>query len=90
VGRSEGAGKKSYLSPLHADLHAAAAIVHCATHDPESPQFCAQEKLLELQLAMHSENDWFCANRGRSVNIAAWPDTAPNKSNKGTATYLMV
>jgi hypothetical protein len=89
VERSEGAGK-SYLSPLHAALHAAAAVVHCATHDPDSPQFCAQEKLLELQLAMHSENVWFCARRSRSVNVAALPDTVPNKSNKGTATYLMV
>ena len=83
-------GKKNYLSPLHAALHAAAAVVHCATHDPDSPQFCAQEKLLELQFAMHSENVWLCANRSRSVNVAALPDTAPDKSNKSTATYLMV
>jgi len=90
VGRSDGAGKKNYFSPLHAVLHAAAAVVHCATHDPESPQFCAQEKLLELQLAMHSENVWFCANRSRSVNVAALPDIAPNRSNKSAATYFMV
>jgi hypothetical protein len=39
---------------LHRLLHDEASAVHCATQDPDSPQFCAQEKLLELQFAMHS------------------------------------
>jgi hypothetical protein len=82
--------QKDYLSPLHLSLHAADAVVHCATHDPDSPQFCAQEKLMELQLAMHSENVRFCASQSRSVNVAALPDIDPNKSDKSTATYLMV
>jgi len=43
-----------YLGSLHRLLHDEASAVHCATQDPDSPQFCAQEKLLELQLAMHS------------------------------------
>jgi hypothetical protein len=38
-------------------LHDAASAVHCATQEPDSPQFCAHEKLLELQFAMHSADD---------------------------------
>jgi hypothetical protein len=46
--------RKPYLNWLHRLLHEAASTVHCATQDPDSPQFCAQEKLAELQLEMHS------------------------------------
>ena len=63
--------------------------VHCATHGPDSPQLWAQEKLLELQLEMHSENVWFCANRNLSINVAALPDVIPDIISKTTATYLM-
>jgi hypothetical protein len=78
------------LIPLHAVLHAASAVVHCATHDPDSPQFCAQEKLVELQLATHSENVRFCAGRSLSTNVAALPDAAPKTSNTSATTHLMM
>jgi hypothetical protein len=45
---------ETYLSSLQRALHDAASAVHCATQEPDSPQFCAHEKLLELQFAMHS------------------------------------
>jgi len=80
---------KGYLSPLHLILHATDAAVHCATHGPDSPQLWVQEKLLELQLEMHSENVWFCANRNLSINVAALPDVIPDIISKTTATYLM-
>jgi hypothetical protein len=46
--------RETYLDSPHRTLHDVASTVHCATQDPDSPQFCAQEKLAELQLLMHS------------------------------------
>jgi hypothetical protein len=45
--------RKPYLDLLHPLLHKSASTVHCATQDPDSPQFFAQEKLTELQSEMH-------------------------------------
>jgi hypothetical protein len=45
---------EAYLSSPQRALHAAASAVHLATQEPDSPQFCAQEKLAELQFEMHS------------------------------------
>ena len=44
----------AYLGSQQRALHAAASAVHLATQEPDSPQFCAQEKLAELQFEMHS------------------------------------
>jgi hypothetical protein len=46
--------EKPYFDSLHRVLHDAASTVHCATQEPDRPQFCAQEKFTELQLLMHS------------------------------------
>jgi hypothetical protein len=54
VPESSTQGREIYLNSLHRLLHDAASTVHCATQDPDSPQFCAQEKLAELQFEMHS------------------------------------
>jgi hypothetical protein len=72
---------------LHSFLHAADAAVHCATHAPDSPQFCAQEKLLELQFETHSTAVWFCAIRSFSINVPALLSVI---SNRSTMMYLMV
>jgi hypothetical protein len=64
-------------------------VVHCATQAPDSPQFCAQEKLFELQFEMHSAKVWVCVNRNFSISDAAPPDVIPDKTRKSTATYLM-
>jgi hypothetical protein len=70
-------------------LHTADAAVHCETHAPDSPQFCAQEKLFELQFETHSATAWFCASRSLSINAPALlPDTA-DISNRSTIMYLM-
>jgi hypothetical protein len=74
---------------LHSILHAVDEAVHRATHVPDSPQLWAQEKLLELQLEMHSEAVWLCASRSLSTNVAALPDAVSEKSSKSTAPYLM-
>jgi hypothetical protein len=52
--RSDRCKYEIYLGSPHRLLHDEASAVHCATQDPDSPQFWAQEKLLELQFAMHS------------------------------------
>jgi hypothetical protein len=51
--------RKTYFDSLHRTLHDVTSTVHCATQDPDSPQFCAQEKLAELQLLMHSAKPRF-------------------------------
>jgi hypothetical protein len=50
---------QAYLDSPHRALHDVASTVHCATQDPDNPQFCAQEKLAELQLLTHSANPRF-------------------------------
>jgi hypothetical protein len=80
---------ESYLGLSHLVLHAADTALHCATQDPDSPQFCAQEKLFELQFEMHSAGVWVCASRSFSINVAASVDVIPN-NQKSTTTYLMV
>ena len=44
----------AYLNSPQRALHAAASAVHLATQEPDSPQFCAQEKLAELQFEKQS------------------------------------
>jgi hypothetical protein len=70
-------------------LHAAAPALHCATHAPDKPQFWAQEKLIESQLAMHSANVRDCASRSLSTAVAALLDVAPNRTRPTAATNLM-
>jgi hypothetical protein len=77
------------LSLLHSVLHAADAAVHCATHAPDSPQFCAQEKLFELQSATHSDAVCFCASRSLSVAVPALPAVIPGRSDSSITVYLM-
>jgi hypothetical protein len=90
LARHEQSGKqKSYLNLLHSFLHAADAAVHCATHAPDSPQFCAQEKLFELQFDTHSATVWFCASRSLSTNVLALLSVIPDISNRSTIMYLM-
>lgn len=81
---------QSYLSPLHPLLHTPDTALHCATQDPDSPQLCAQEKLLELQFAMHSAKDRVCASRSFSIDVSALPGVTPNKSKENAATYVML
>src|SRR6202790_4523145 len=90
IGRHERSRKhNSYLILLHSFLHAADAAVHCATHAPDSPQFCAQEKLFELQFETHSTTVWFCASRSLSTNVPAMLSVIPDISNRSAIMYLM-
>jgi hypothetical protein len=91
VGRHERSRKhNSYLSLLHSFLHAADAAVHCATHAPDSPQFCAQEKLFELQFDTHSATVWFCASRSLSIKVPALLAAISDRNNESTIMYLML
>jgi hypothetical protein len=58
---------RSYLGPSHLLLHIADTVLHCATQAPDSPQFCAQEKLFELQFAMHSAKKELLALAERQI-----------------------
>jgi hypothetical protein len=63
--------------------------VHCATQDPDSPQLCAHEKLLELQFAMHSAEVCAWASRNLSSNGVELLETTPDQSMKSAIKYLM-
>jgi hypothetical protein len=79
----------NYLILLHSVLHAADVAVHCATHDPDSPQFRAQEKLFELQSETHSANVCFCASRSLSIDVPALLAVIPDSSDSNITVYLM-
>jgi hypothetical protein len=68
-------------------LHAAAVAVHCATHAPDNPQFCEQEKLRESQLATHSAKVCDCATRVPAID--APPVVAPDKTTTASAMNLI-
>src|ERR1700730_12572584 len=55
--------ERSSLGPLHPLLHDAETVLRCATQDPDTPQFCTQEKLFELQFEIHSAKVWVFASR---------------------------
>jgi hypothetical protein len=81
---------KPYFRSLHWLLHDEASAVHCATQDPDSPQFCAHEKLFELQVAIHSANVRVCASRILPMNAAALPDAIADESTKSATRYFML
>jgi hypothetical protein len=76
------------LAPEHPRLHAAASAVHCATQAPDKPQFCAQEKLFESQLATHSAKVRDCASRIPSIEVVPLLAVAPNRIKTTTAIDL--
>jgi hypothetical protein len=69
--------QSDHLGLVQRLLHASASTVHCATHAPDNPQFCAQEKLVALQFATHTSGVWAWASLSRSRNVAASLDTRP-------------
>jgi hypothetical protein len=82
-------GSNTYLSSSQRALHDAASAVHFATHDPDSPQFCEQEKLTELHFEMHSAEVRTWVSWTLSSDAAGQIDPIPHENMRRANKYLI-